>query len=356
MNCCVRCFKDPEIKAIVKGCNIQGDCDFCLHKQTDVCDIKNEGLIENFERLIDVYSPISDIDGDFPKERADLIKNILSNEWNIFNLQSDKIYLFLKALLSNKYSEEPKLFDEPVGIKGSIQEEYLKQYSILGSAQWNDFVEEIKTTNRFHTTIINKEILQKVLEVSCKDYKVGTEFFRARIWTDGVGYSKTEMGPPPPKKASAGRANPEGICCLYLADSLNTTLHETRAGVYDCATVGKFVLNEDISVVDLTALDKISPFYIPDIDLLAANLGHLRKIGNEISRPLRKHDSSLDYLPTQYICDYIKSIGYSGIKYKSTMCSDGINFAIFDDKLLDCTSVSNYDISSLRYDYNEVES
>lgn len=334
MNCCTKCFKDPEIKDIVKGYNLIGNCDFCRNSNVHICDIN----------------------GDFPRDQADLIKNILTVRWNIFNLGANKVYLFLTKLLCEKYEEEPKLFDESVWIKGSVQDEYLNQYSILGKCQWNDFVDEIKTTNRFHTTIINKEIFKKVLEFSCKEYEVGSEFFRARIWTEGVGFSKSEMGPPPPRKASAGRANPEGISCLYLADSLNTTLHETRAGVYDFATVGKFILKEKIKIVDLASIDKISPFLIADIDLLAANLEHLEKIGDEISRPLRKHDSSLDYLPTQYISDYIKSIGYSGIKYKSTMCSNGMNFAIFDEDLLECVEVSDYDIDSLMYDYKEVES
>jgi hypothetical protein len=354
VNCCVRCFKDPEIKDIIKGCNVRGDCNFCGSTNVFTCDINNDDLKENFERLLDVYCPVSDIVGEFPREQADLMKNILTMSWDIFILKANDVYVFLKALLSEKYQEEPMLFDEPVWIKGSVQEEYLNQYSILGKYQWNDFMDEIKTKNRFHTTIINKEVFRKVLEVSCKEYEVGTEFFRARIWTEGLGFTIDEMGPPPSKKASAGRANPEGISCLYLADSLDTTLHETRAGVYDYATVGKFILKEKITIVDLTSIDKISPFLMVDIDLLAANLEHLRKIGDEISRPLRKHDSSLDYLPTQYICDYIKSIGYAGIKYKSTMCSDGMNFAIFYSELLDCVEVVDYDIDSLRYHYSKL--
>lgn len=356
MYCCVKCFKDPEIKAIIEGRNIKGKCDFCESNNVNVCELANEELRINFERLLEVYSPVSIIKSKFPREQSDLIKNILSLKWNIFSLKPDKVYLFLIELLAEKYEEEPRLFDEPVWIKGGIQEEYLNQYSILGKYQWKDFVNEIKTENRFHTTIINKDILRKVLEVSCKEYLKGTEFFRARIWTDNKGFSKDEMGPPPPRKASPGRANPEGISCLYLADSLDTTLHETRAGVYDYATVGKFVLNEDIKVVDLTSIDKISPFLITDIDLLAANLEHLRKIGDEISRPLRKHDSSLDYLPTQYISDYIKSLGYSGIKYKSTMHNEGMNFAIFNEDLLKCVEVLDYDINSLRYDYSKLSS
>ena len=84
------------------------------------------------------------------------------------------------------------------------------------------------------------------------------------------------------------------------------TLYEIRAGAYDYVTVGEFVLQKDIEVVNLSDIDKLSPFIVPDINLIAANIVHLNNISADIARPLRRHDSSLDYLPTQYICDYHK--------------------------------------------------
>ncbi len=352
----MKCFKDLEIRAIIKGTNKKGACDFCNSKNVPVCDLHdNEGLKDNFEGLIDVYTPICDIGTDFPRDRSDLLKNILSFQWSIFNLDPDGIYNFLVALLPEKYAEQPDLFDTPVGIAGSIKMDYLREYSLLGAFQWEDFVTEIKERNRFHTNIIKKEILKTILQASCKQYKAGHKFYRARIWTDGVGFEKANMGPPPARKALAGRANPEGISCLYLADSIDTTLHETRAGVYDYATVGTFKLLKDIEVMDLAAIHKISPFQEIDSSLLAINLPHLKKIGDEISKPLRRHDSSLDYLPTQYICDYIKSEGFAGIEYKSTMCKNGVNFAIFDDSLLKCISTNVYDIESLTYTYSPAD-
>ncbi len=355
MNCCIKCFNDYEIQSII-GTNTKGQCDLCNKNNVYVCDITtNEALKESFERLLETYTPITNIDQDFPRDKADLLKNILSNEWSIFNLKPDKIYTFLVSLLPEKYEEEPNLFDAPVGIKGSVQEDYLNQYSILGTYNWEDFVKEIKVSNRFHTTIINKEILKNVLRASCKSYKQGAEFYRARIWTSTEGFDKYSIGAPPDGRASAGRANAEGISCLYLANSIKTTLHETRAGLYDFATVGKFILNENIEVVDLSAIDKLSPFSVENIDLLAANLEHLKKIGYEISRPLRKHDSRLDYLPTQYICDYIKSIGFDGIQYKSTMCSDGINVAVFDENKLSCVETYDFDIDVINYGYKSID-
>lgn len=356
MYCCEKCFKDTEIKAIIKGNNKKGKCDFCSNDNVYICDIEtNEYLKDNFESLLDVYTPLNAIGVSYPKEKSDLLKNILHSQWSIFNLNTDGIYRFLTTLFPDKYSEQPALFDGPVGICGSISNDYMNQYSILGTHQWEDFVKEIKEKNRFHTNIINKDILKTILLSTCKKYKAGVTFYRARIWMNRQGFDKDHMGAPPAYKATAGRANPEGISCLYLTDSVDTTLHETRAGVYDCATVAVFRLLKDIEIVNLAAIDKISPFQEIDCNLLAINLPHLRKIGYEISRPLRRHDSSLDYLPTQYISDYIKSAGFAGIEYKSTMSRKGYNFAIFDETLFECIETKSYDIDSLTYNYSVLD-
>ncbi|MEI5604531.1 hypothetical protein WB307_49860, partial [Streptomyces brasiliscabiei] len=80
-----------------------------------------------------------------------------------------------------------------------------------------------------------------------------------------------------------------------------TTLYEIRAGVYDYVSVGRFILNENIDVINLAEIDKISPFigvqYGFDFTQYAINIEHLKMIGMEIARPLR-NDNSLDYLPT----------------------------------------------------------
>ncbi len=102
--------------------------------------------------------------------------------------------------------------------------------------------------------------MKTILKAAYKKYKAGKEFYRARIWDKGKGFDKSEMGAPPAEEATAGHANTDGISFLYLADSVDTTLHEIRADVYDSATVAKFRSNKDIKVVNLAAIDKISPF------------------------------------------------------------------------------------------------
>lgn len=205
---------------------------------------------------------------------------------------------------------------------------------------------------------MNKEMLNLFIRCVRKSYKAGTVFYRARICSNEAGHSKSLMGAPPTQLATAGRANPEGISILYLADTVKTTLHEIRAGVFDYVTVGKFRLKRDIEIIDLASLNKISPFIGNAIGIdytrHAINIEHLKMISQEIAKPLRRHDSTLDYLPTQYVSDYIKSQGFDGIEYISTMCRDGFNLAIFDESIFKCTKTTVYDIKSLSYSYDPI--
>jgi hypothetical protein len=120
-------------------------------------------------------------------------------------------------------------------------------------------------------------------------------------------------------------------------------------------------LKTDITVVDLRAITEISPF-IEGLDYLdhAINKNYLEKLNNEMSKPLRRSDSVLDYVPTQYIADFIKSIEhngkqeYAGIEYNSTTNPGGYNLAIFNPDLFECISVSVYDIEKLQYTSKKV--
>ena len=359
MFCCSNCFCDSEIKAIIEGKKVKGTCDFCGSENSYVYDIEQDStLTEMFNDLLDAYTPVSGLPEDFPKESTDLIKNILFSKWHIFTLNSDSIYKLLTTICADRYSEQSDLFDAPVGILQSQNSSYLEEYSILKNSCWEDFVSEIKFKNRFHSNTINTKMLYTFLHCTRKAYKSRSVFYRARVCPNAHGFLKKEMGPPPDGKAGSGRVNPSGIQVLYLADSTETTLYEIRAGIYDYVSVGRFVLNEDIEVINLADIDKISPFsgvqYGFDFTQYAINIDHLKKIGNEIAKPLR-NDNHLDYLPTQYISDFIRSKGYDGIEYISTMRNRGVNLAVFDHLKLKCTAVSVYDVRSISYDYDKLK-
>lgn len=355
MFCCRNCFADTEIRAIISGYKAIGDCDFCGSHNVPIYEIgKDQTIAELFDGLLDIYSPISDLPGGFPRGKTDLIKNILCNDWNIFQGKADSVYRLITEICANRYKEQPELFDGPVGIKQSQDHDYLEENSILKNYRWADFVDGIKRKNRFHSDYINTDKLFTFLRCAVKLHRKGEILFRSRICYTETGYQRREMGPPPPNIAKGGRVNPVGISLLYLADEAETTLYEIRAGVYDYVTVGRFKLLKDIEVINLANIGRISPFigidYGFDFTQYAVNIEHLKMIAQEIAKPLR-NDNTLDYLPTQYISDYIRSKGYDGIEYGSTMRKQGFNLAVFDPNLFKCTSTKVYDIKSISYNY-----
>lgn len=178
MKCCVKCFRDEELKAIIAELKTIGNCDFCGKRNVHVYDIDANGTIADlFDGLLDVYTPASSLPDDFPRENLDLLKNILYNKWNIFNLEPDCIYQLITSICREKYQERPEMFDGPVGILETNQQDYLEQYSVIRTFQWTDFVEEIKSRNRFHINYVNTDVLKMFLGHVRKSYKAGKIFY-----------------------------------------------------------------------------------------------------------------------------------------------------------------------------------
>ncbi|MBQ9211555.1 MAG: RES family NAD+ phosphorylase [Clostridia bacterium] len=357
MRCCIECIKDSEIKGIVNSDpnHIIGTCDFCGGTQRLLIDTEeNEWISEMIGRVLDVYTPISNLSDSFPKEKTGFIGDVLSQNWNIFNLNGNQIQRFVKAICRERYEEQPELFEMPVGIEEMCHDDYLNRHSILRTYQWDDFVKGIKEVNRFHSGYINKDVLSIFLQCAVKKHNKGEVLYRARICSNGKKYKVGEMGAPPIGISRSGRVNPVGISVLYLSDSKATTLYEVRAGVYDYITIGSFKLLEELRVINLAMIDQISPFigerFGFDMTEYAINLEHLRMIAHEIAKPMR-NDGALDYLPTQYISEFIKSKCYDGIEYASTVHMGGLNLAVFDEKKLKCTYTRMYDVKKIHYNY-----
>lgn len=349
---CENCFKDLEIKDIIKHANNKGRCSICLSDDVYIYDTDGDSIIEEmFNEILDIYYLESELDDNYPEERLNLLKEELYSNWNIFNIKPDKISILIKEICKTKYDENPRLFRNSIGIKQFFDKSYLINNSIMKIYTWDKFVDEIKTQCRFHNDFFNKDVFTGYLKYMNKSYKKGELFYRARV-SGERGFSKEEMGAPPLGEATGGRANPMGISYLYLASDSKTAVSEVRAGALDYITVAKFELLKDIKIIDFEKIDKISPFFDEmDITQLGINNKILKVISEEISKPLGGNGRALEYLPTQYISDYIKSIGeWQGIKYKSTL-GDGYNLAVFDEKLFECKSVAVKRINKLNYSY-----
>ena len=50
-----------------------------------------------------------------------------------------------------------------------------------------------------------------------------------------------------------------------------------------------------------------------DLEYILTHIDFLRTLSNELSQPVHPQKGSLEYLPSQYLSEYIKSLGYQGI-------------------------------------------
>jgi len=359
MKICINCFCDSEIRSRIKSYDSKGQCSICGCRDTYIYDTDTDeylnGILDN---IINLYVPVSSLEVTPDAENCVYIKNELVENWNIFNkLSATQVHTIIKALSKDLYAETPELIDAPVVNQLTTDSDYLKANSLLKEFTWEQFVEALKHENRFHTNYVDTNILEIFCSFIRKSYKAGEKFYRGRISSE-EGYGCDNMGPPPKDKITEGRANSAGIQRLYLASDKETTIHEIRAGAFDYITIGCFELKKDITVVDLKMINQISPV-IEGLDVAQyyINREYLNKINEEMGKALRRSDSPLDYVPTQYIADFIQSImhdgehEYAGIEYRSTLYNRGYNLAIFDSSLFECVSTETIRIKDLKYDY-----
>ena len=357
MICCTECFTDLEIKASIESLNHKGTCPLCGAKETWIYDSDSDFGNSDFEELIisiiEIYTPEDELDDSVPDSGRQNIEQHIKKDWNIFNIEVNGIRTILENLILTSMDLDERLLTQKVAIPSLYDESYLEQNSILGKFQWDDFRKYLRTENRFHARYINLEILAEVLTDTVSIIPKGTKLYRARVAKDEKGYKAGEMGAPPGEMASAGRANSKGISCLYLANKRKTTIKEIRAGAYDYVTIATFKVKRDVKVVDLSVITHNSPFYAAtDKIKYLINEKHLRNIEKDLAKPVSKRDSDLDYLPTQYISDFAKYLGYDGVKYISTFAKDSYNVALFDTKICSCIYKRNYLIGDLDYKMN----
>jgi hypothetical protein len=349
MNCCIECFSSPYLKDIIIRNDLKGNCEFCFSDGTYIYDTKELSLI--FQNILDLYSVNNEIGNAIQVQiEADFPNKIFSNKI----LEESRSGL-LKAIVENDFESYSHLFENNViftFINDSIGEELINPLQI----SWDKFAEEIKSRNRFHIqNTLDLDKLKILLNRYSKPIHKGRIFYRGRI-SSSVGFEIVNMGNPPSEKSKSGRANPTGISYLYIADQLETTLYETRASLLDYVTIGKFRLKENIKVVNLRGniYDPILLAENEELEDFMIHLPFISKLEQELSKPNRRNDIELDYLPTQYLSEFIKSIGYDGVEYQSSLYSEGYNLAIFNVEKFECINVELHEISEIKFIHNKL--
>ena len=164
---CEKCFCDTEIISVIKNKSVIGDCPLCKSKNVYLYDTeKFDDLSMMFDDLLSIYTPVSLLPQSFPKADTRLLKSELIYNWNIFNKKTEAdVYNIITAICKEKYEYNAELFDQPVGIQELYDSDYLSKHSLLTTNSWEDFVEALKTKNRFHTHYVDLDLLERFCSI-----------------------------------------------------------------------------------------------------------------------------------------------------------------------------------------------
>lgn len=324
MQVCKNCFSDKELSAFIESSGNTGDC--------DICDSKNIAVIELTE-LLDFFQEFLE---NFQRSNTGVpLKSKIQESWSFFS-SLDAASKILNAVIG-KINIEIENSNDLVDYKNEIVSNY---------SYWNELKEILKTERRYITDIEKIEELRWDGFFNTQyELTPDVKLYRARVHhkSGNEVYNTLEMMCPPPTLTKGGRANPAGIPFLYLSDNPDTVLYEVRASYLDELSIGEFHLIREKKAIRIVDFTEDTPLFQPDQKIETTIKSRLLRdlISRDLSKPMRRYDTEVDYIPTQFICEFIKIYtGASGIRFSSSLHPEGNNVVIFDQDIMECTKVT----------------
>jgi hypothetical protein len=328
MNCCAECFGDRGLRRsiIPSRSTTFGRCSYC--ETEDITVIEPRELALYFGLLVSAYRP---------DPSGKLLIHWFREDWALFQhpRMDDSRAKDLLAEILNDGDVTRQLFvpaSDPATDRLS---------------EWENLRDELMYHNRyFPEKTIDLDRLEALLSPLTPDAdELPTQWYRARIRAGDIPYPIGEMGAPPKRIASHGRANPAGIPYLYLGSTAQTAVSEIRPHTGEMACVADFTTPTTLKLVDLrTSRKMVSPFVLTDADEVGRmrnDLPFLERLGSELTCPVIPQSAAIDYTPSQYLCEFIKKCGYQGVIYRSSV-GTGMNLALFDPALATSGTVAKY--------------
>jgi len=229
---------------------------------------------------------------------------------------------------------------------------------------WYSFKESVFYKSRFFLKHKLLDILSAYIDDNIFKIESGHIYYRARIIDDSsindhmvykcfgapegerlnINYSgkanpfkgltkEASFVPPKGVKVSAGRANPQYIRYLYVSESPTTSMFEVRPFIFDAINIAKIRVNEPLKIANIAVDINLSGNKSATMEMYVMGM-----IQGAFSKPTNNAD---DYMPTQVIAEYIKSLGYDGIRFNSSLHYGGVNLTIFNYEK--CEAISSHD-------------
>lgn len=345
--CCQNCFNDDHISQIILDTmDSKGSCDYC--GSTSAALVEPRKLFFFIEQLDIAFEEF---------EEGELLIDILSMKLKFF-----------KDSVLNKQRLFEDIIDSDLSLKTKKYKVPQRKESL---AEWSEFSNEIKSKNRFFprsmlaTQTINwydgitqtsafNVLVESLTAKIIDDY----DYYRARISNNEERFEIKNMFAPPHEFTSAGRANPVGISYLYLAENIETCIAEVRPSNDGFINIAQFKTVNINKVIDLTnPREKASIFKVESENLANAlkYIDLLEIFALELSKPIQPNRAHLDYIPTQFLCEYFKTIcRYEGILFNSSF-GKGKNLVLFNESFVNPVEMKYFKVVLTEYTHKEVE-
>ena len=140
--------------------------------------------------------------------------------------------------------------------------------------------------------------------------------------------------PPNPDLIRDGRSNPKFIRYLYIAESPTTAVFEVRPLLHNAVNVAGIEVKEQLTISNIAVGIDVDATKDNSVDEWLMYF-----IQTAFSSSTNNPD---DYIASQIIAEYIRHLGYDGIRYSSSLHRGGYNLTVFE--MEKCEAVSSTDL------------
>jgi len=344
-NVCSKHFYDDSICKFINDESKKNICDYC-HKKTNVISLEHlyEFLIEGISKfygnpddegvgfdsseggylmadVYDKYDLISDVVGldiigdDLYDDICDCFEDSLWCQTDPYNLPEDEMFIF-----------DWKYFCDLV--KHKIRYTFFK---------YNEF--NIEPEKEFSSILYN--IAQSV-EASnlITPVSAAKSIYRCRQHKENelvLSMNRELASPPQDKAIFSNRMSPSGISMFYGSFDEETAVKEAVVEANKknnpFLTVGRFVLRNEINVIDFRNLPNVPSIFDRSKRHLYYKISFLKSFAKELSKDIVKDEKAhIEYVPTQILTEFFRFVFPGMTKSKI----DGIIYPSSKNKGGDC--------------------
>jgi RES domain-containing protein len=363
---CIECVKDTRLKHLIKKKNVIGMCT-CCGKRNTVINADSNSFTQMIKALIRYHYSEWEYNTHWGGNGHGALfyddNNIFLNK---LNFKNSDIYdeLINRIECCEVYEDDDKGVSLFAGYYEGLQNTLLRSIKSDWEISIMDIGNRLSQENYFN---LEREI-SKILstyKVRCKlKIKKGEAFYRARVGFEDkkrslfggglegevvyVPYSNSKIGAPPPHLAISGRLNRPGVSFLYCATDKYTAVSEIRPHPGDIVSIGKFILNKNSSIFDLTEMQFLNYYKSDDKLAKYKSLNTFTELMQQVIPPSERHVYNI----TQLVADCIRQLGFDGVLFPSSV-GKGNNLVIFNPKIMDYTyqEAEVFEVKEVSYEY-----